>query len=48
MVIVIDALDECDDKESMSEFVQMLFELQEMCRLPFRVMIASRVEEHIR
>jgi hypothetical protein len=48
MVIVIDALDECDDKESMSEFVQMLFELQEMRRLPFRVLVASRVEEHIR
>ena len=47
MVIVIDALDECDDKESMSEFVQMLFELQELRYLPFRVLVASRVEDHI-
>lgn len=30
MVIVIDALDECDDKESVLEFVQRLFELQKM------------------
>src|SRR6202044_3952363 len=48
MVIVIDALDECDDKESMSEFVQMLFQLQEMRQLPCRILVASRVEEHIR
>jgi len=47
MVIVIDALDECDDKESMSEFVQMLFELQKMHRLPFWILVASRVEDHI-
>ena len=47
MVIVIDALDECDDKESVLEFVQRLFELQKMHRLPFRVLVASRVEGHI-
>ncbi|KIM74851.1 hypothetical protein PILCRDRAFT_31063, partial [Piloderma croceum F 1598] len=47
MVIIIDALDECDDKESMSEFVQMLFELQKMHRLPFWILVASRIEDHI-
>src|SRR6202167_2890234 len=48
-VIVIDALDECDDKDLMAEFIEVVvgaFETNR--RLPFRVVFTSRVEEHIR
>ena len=47
-VIVIDALDECDDKPSMREFIEgMIGIFQENHGLPLRVIITSRVEEHI-
>src|SRR5882762_4551820 len=49
MVIVIDALDECDDKELMAKFIEVI---TEACRpgrrFPFRVFFTSRVEEHLR
>ena len=48
-VIVIDALDECDDKDLMVEFIgAVLGAFQANRRLPFRVVFTSRVEEHIR
>jgi hypothetical protein len=49
MVIVIDALDECDDKALMAEFIGVLINVfRENCHLPLRVIVTSRVEEHIR
>ena len=48
-VIVIDALDECDDKDLMAEFIMVVIGSFEANRhLPFRVVFTSRVEEHIR
>lgn len=49
MVIVIDALDECDDKALMAEFIGVLIDVfHENRHLPLRVIVTSRVEEHIR
>jgi hypothetical protein len=49
MVIVIDALDECDDKDLMAEFIEIIIDaFREHHRLPFRIFITSRVEEHVR
>jgi len=49
MVIVIDALDECDDKDLMAEFIEVIIDVfQENRRLPFRIFVTSRVEEHVR
>jgi hypothetical protein len=49
MVILIDALDECDDKELMAEFIEII---TDACRgnnpFPFRIFFRSRVEEHLR
>lgn len=49
MVIVIDALDECDDKELMAKFIEVI---TDACRrghqFPFRVFFTSRVEDHLR
>jgi AAA ATPase domain len=48
-VLVIDALDECDDKDLMAEFIGVIIGIfQANRRLPFRVVFTSRVEEHIR
>ncbi|KIM77982.1 hypothetical protein PILCRDRAFT_11641, partial [Piloderma croceum F 1598] len=49
LVIVIDALDECDDKDLMREFIEVVIgAFQENNQLPFRVVVTSTVEEHIR
>jgi hypothetical protein len=49
LVIIIDALNECDDKDLMAEFILVVIgAFQENHQLPFRVIVASRVEEHIR
>jgi hypothetical protein len=49
MVIIIDALDECGDKELMEEFIEVV---TDACRdirpFPFRIFLTSRVEEHLR
>ncbi|KIM80280.1 hypothetical protein PILCRDRAFT_9808 [Piloderma croceum F 1598] len=48
-VIVIDALDECNDKDSMAEFIEVVIDaFHEYRQLPFRIFVTSRVEEHIR
>jgi AAA ATPase domain len=48
-VVVIDALDECDDKSLTAEFVKTINAvLDENRRLPIRVFLTSRVEEHLR
>jgi ATP/maltotriose-dependent transcriptional regulator MalT len=49
LVIVIDALDECDDKDSITNLIQVL--LTHSSRgdhIPYRFLMTSRVEEHIR
>ncbi|EGO01134.1 hypothetical protein SERLA73DRAFT_105666 [Serpula lacrymans var. lacrymans S7.3] len=52
MVIVIDALDECEigDGESMDKFIDAVIEAcrSKGDRVPFRLFITSRVEEHLR
>ena len=47
MVIIIDALDECDDRQEIAEFIDIIAcAFQEP--LPLRFFFTSRVEEHIR
>ena len=48
-IVVIDALDECDDKTAMGDFIDVLLSISsEGTHLPFRILLTSRVEEHIR
>ena len=47
MVIVIDALDECDDKDEIAEFIEILIDASRECRLPFLFFITARAENHI-
>ena len=47
-IIVIDALDECDDKAQMADFINVLLSASSGTLLPFRILLTSRVEEHIR
>ena len=48
-IIVVDGLDECDDKTSMGQFVEIIIDtFRTNPGLPLRILIASRIEEHIR
>jgi len=48
-IIVIDALDECDDKAEMADFIDILLSASAgRTHLPFQILLTSRVEEHIR
>ena len=48
-IFVIDALDECNDKAEMAAFLDVLLTALPGGRyLPFRLLLTSRVEEHIR
>ena len=48
-ILVIDALDECDDKAEMAAFIDVLINVSTGgSYLPFRIFLTSRVEEHIR
>ncbi|KAJ2930714.1 hypothetical protein H1R20_g6382, partial [Candolleomyces eurysporus] len=48
-IIVIDGLDECDDRRGVEEFInRMLAFFDEHPTTPLRIFIASRVEQHIR
>ncbi|KAJ2921061.1 hypothetical protein H1R20_g16031, partial [Candolleomyces eurysporus] len=48
-LIVIDGLDECEDKRGVEEFFDHLLNFfEEHPTIPLRVFIASRVEQHIR
>jgi len=48
MAIVIDALDECKDKDLMVEFIMIIIDVfWDNHRLLFQVFFTSRVEEHI-
>ena len=44
MVIVCDALDECDDKDEVADFIEIITRTSQ---LPFLFLFTSRVEEHI-
>jgi hypothetical protein len=48
MITFVDALDECDDKDLMAEFIEIVADAYRNRRLPFRVFFTSRVEEHLR
>ncbi|KIM71237.1 hypothetical protein PILCRDRAFT_830480 [Piloderma croceum F 1598] len=49
MIIFVDALDECDDRELMAEFIEIVADAYRgNHRLPLRVFFTSRVEEHLR
>ena len=48
-IVVIDALDECDDKDQMADFIDVLLSASAWgTPLPFQILLTSRVEEHIR
>ena len=47
-ILVIDALDECDDKAEMAAFIDVLINASSgKSHLPFWVLLTSRVEQHI-
>ena len=47
-ILVIDALDECDDKAEMAAFIDVLINASlGKSLLPFKILLTSRVEEHI-
>ena len=49
MIVVIDALDECDDKAQMADFIGILLSATSGgSHFPFQILLTSRVEEHIR
>jgi hypothetical protein len=49
MIIFVDALDECDDKDLMAEFIEFIADAYRGSRrLPLRMFFTSRVEEHLR
>jgi hypothetical protein len=48
LLIVLDGLDECEDKDEIQELINgMLLFFNENLLVPLRVFITSRVEEHI-
>jgi hypothetical protein len=47
MVIVIDALDECDDKGGIAEFIEILLRASQDPRFPFLFLLTGRAENHI-
>jgi hypothetical protein len=48
-VVIIDALDECDDRELMDEFLDVVINAcQGNHAFPFRVLLTSRLEDHLR
>ena len=47
-IVVIDALDECDAKAQMADFIDILLSAcSGETHLPFQILLTSRVEEHI-
>jgi hypothetical protein len=47
MVIVIDALDECDDKNAIAEFIEILLRASRDPRFPFLFFVTGRAENYI-
>jgi hypothetical protein len=49
VIFVFDGLDECDDRQSMAEFIEVMIDIfNNIPGLPLKVLCTSRVEEHIR
>src|ERR1700691_4856741 len=48
LVIIVDALDECDDKQLIGDFIEIVARAFLHHQLPFRFFFTSRFEEHIR
>ena len=48
MVIIVDALDECNDKGMIADFIKIVAHAIANHRLPLRFLFTSRFEEHIR
>jgi hypothetical protein len=46
-VIVIDALDECDDKQMIADFIEIVAHTLREDQLPIRFLFTSRVEDHV-
>ena len=46
-VIVVDGIDECNNKEMMADLISIVARAFRDHRLPLRFFITSRVEEHI-
>jgi hypothetical protein len=47
MVVVVDALDECEDKDDIVVFIEALLRASRERRLPFRFFVTGRAENHI-
>ncbi|KZP09393.1 hypothetical protein FIBSPDRAFT_964009 [Athelia psychrophila] len=47
LIIVVDALDECNDKQDMQDFIGILTHAASARKLPLRWLLTSRREEHI-
>ena len=47
MVIIVDAIDECNDKQMMANVISIIAQAFRHHRLPLRFFFTSRVEEHI-
>jgi NACHT domain len=47
MIIVVDAIDECNDKQMMADLIGIIVQAFRDHRLPLRFFFTSRVEEHI-
>ncbi|KAF7977389.1 hypothetical protein HWV62_4007 [Athelia sp. TMB] len=48
LLVVVDALDECNDREAVQEFIGILASACSSRQLPLRWLVTSRSEEHIR
>ncbi|KAH7925764.1 WD40 repeat-like protein [Leucogyrophana mollusca] len=48
ILIVVDSLDECDNEQLVAELISLLTQLLRQCPHPFRLLLTSRVESHIR
>jgi len=47
MVVIIDAVDECDDNDAIAEFIRILLRASRDRQLPFLFFLTSRAENHI-
>jgi hypothetical protein len=47
MAIIIDAVDECNDRGDIAEFIEIIVRASQNHRLPFRFLVTGRAENHI-
>jgi hypothetical protein len=48
IVIVLDALDECEDGDAITKIIELFVQTLRGCSLPLRIFVTSRPESHIR